>query len=325
MNDFTTTRPAVFETKDLDEARHRVGELFCRHQIRYSGKGRSLAFRQSFTPLAHMALSHVTYGEDVEIDAGEPEKWFMVHSTLRGRCAMRVGRKSVCGDPETEVVSSASLGLRMNWSADCSQLVLKVDHSALARRLCSLLDDDIRRPLEFNPELAAKEAAGYRRLLTFIGRETEQIDTFFQTALGHRHLEETVMTLLLMDFPNNYSDALKRPRGGATPRHVRAAEEFIRSNAAEPISVEETAAAAGVSVRTLYEGFQRFRHTTPMAYLKAVRQQAVRDELLVAPPSATVTDIAIKWGVTNLGRFAEGYRRRYGELPSETLRRSPRN
>lgn len=325
MKYIPTTRHPVFETKDLDEARHRVGELFCRHQIRYSGKGRSLAFRQSFAPLSRMALSYVTYGEDVEIDAGEPEKWFMIHSTQRGHCAMQVGKTHVCGDPETEVVSSASLGLHMNWSADCSQMVLKVDRSALERQLCTLLDDDIRRPLEFYPGVAGKDAAGYRRLLSFIGAETEQVDTFFQSTLGHRHLEETVMTLLLKQFPNNYSDALKTPPGAATPRHVRAAEEFIRTHAAEPISVEEIAASAGVPVRTLYEGFQRFRHTTPMAYLRAVRQEAVRDELLAAPPSATVTEIAVKWGVTNLGRFAESYSRRYGELPSQTLRRSARH
>ena len=178
----------LFETNDLDEARQRVGELFCRHQIRYSGKGRSLAFRQSFTPMTRMALSYVTYGEDVEIDAGEPENWFMVHSTLRGRCAMRVGRKEVCGDPETEVVSSATLGLRMNWSADCGQMVLKVDRAALERQLRRLLDDDIRRPLEFHPEVARSPGSGYRRLLTFIASETEQVDTFFQSAIGHRPL-----------------------------------------------------------------------------------------------------------------------------------------
>ena len=178
----------LFETNDLDEARQRVGELFCRHQIRYSGKGRSLAFRQSFTPMTRLALSYVTYGEDVEIDAGEPENWFMVHSTLRGRCAMRVGRKEVCGDPETEVVSSPMLGLRMNWSADCGQMVLKVDRAALERQLRRLLDDDIRRPLEFHPEVARSPRSGYRRLLTFIASESEQVDTFFQSAIGHRPL-----------------------------------------------------------------------------------------------------------------------------------------
>jgi transcriptional regulator GlxA family with amidase domain len=162
-------------------------------------------------------------------------------------------------------------------------------------------------------------------LLNFIAAETEQDSTFFQSAPGHRHLEDTVMTMLLMDFPNNYSSALMKPRDGACPRHVRAAEEFIRTHAAEAITVEEVAAAAGVAVRTLFEGFQRFRQTTPMAYLKAVRLEAVRDELLAAPPSASVTEIAFNWGVSNLGRFAQSYRRRYDELPSQTLRRSSRD
>jgi AraC-like DNA-binding protein len=322
LSNIPIARHLLFETSDLDEARERVGEIFCRHKIHYAGKGRGLAFRQNLVPMARMALSYVTYGADVEIDAGEPEEWFMVHSTVQGRCAMRVGRNEVCAHTETEVVSSATLGLRMNWSADCGQMVLKVDRSALERHLARLLDDEIRRPIEFFPEVARSPASGYRRLLTFIAAEAEEEDTFFHSALGHRHLEETVMTLLLMNFPNNYSRMLTNPPGGATPRHVRAAEEFIRTNAEEAITVDEIAAAAGVAVRTLFEGFQRFRHTTPMAYLRAIRLEAVRHELLVAPPSASVTEIAVKWGVTNLGRFAESYRRRYDELPSQTLRRS---
>ena len=87
-------------------------------------------------------------------------------------------------------------------------------------------------------------------------------------------------------------------------------------------TARDIAAAAGVSIRTLLEGFRHFRGTTPMAALRAMRLKAVRGELLVAAGRATsVTDIALKWGFINLGRFAEAYRKRYGELPSQTLRR----
>jgi AraC-like DNA-binding protein len=33
-----------------------------------------------------------------------------------------------------------------------------------------------------------------------------------------------------------------------------------------------------------------------------------------------VADVAFRWGFGHLGRFAEKYRERYGELPSETLK-----
>lgn len=325
MNRIPIARHLLFETSDIDEACQRVGDVFCRHSISYAGKGRRLAFRQNLAPMAQMTLSYVTYGEAVEIDAGEPENWFMVHSTVQGSCAMRVGRNEILAAADTDVVSSATYGLRMNWSADCGQLVLKINRGALERQLGRLLDDEIRRPLEFLPEVPSGPVSGYRRLLSFIAAEADEDETFFQSAAGGRHLEETMMTMLLMRFPHSYSRDLADPAGAASPRHIRAAEGFIRAHAEEPITVDEIAAAAGVSVRTLFEAFQRFRRTTPMAFLKTVRLEAIRDELLAAPPTASVTAIAMKWGITNLGRFAESYRRRYHELPSQTLRRSDRD
>lgn len=105
------------------------------------------------------------------------------------------------------------------------------------------------------------------------------------------------------------------------PRHVRAAEEFMRANAGEPLTLAEIADAAGVSVRTLTAGFRNFRDQSPMQQLRDIRMAAARNDLLQGPGNGSVADIALRWGFGNLGRFAGDYRRRYGETPSETLRR----
>ena len=99
------------------------------------------------------------------------------------------------------------------------------------------------------------------------------------------------------------------------------AEELIRSHPERPITVGDLIATSGVSARTLFEGFQRFRGTTPMALLRTVRLERVRADLETAPPSENIAGIAFKWGIVHLGRFARDYRRRFGELPSHTLRR----
>ena len=99
------------------------------------------------------------------------------------------------------------------------------------------------------------------------------------------------------------------------------AEELIRSHPERPITVGDLIATSGVSARTLFEGFRRFRGTTPMALLRTVRLERVRAELETVPPSENIAGIAFKWGIVHLGRFARDYRRRFGELPSHTLRR----
>jgi AraC-like DNA-binding protein len=47
-----------------------------------------------------------------------------------------------------------------------------------------------------------------------------------------------------------------------------------------------------------------------------------RDQLPVRlPDDLTVTDVAERWGFGHLGNFALHYRKRFGESPSQTLRR----
>jgi transcriptional regulator GlxA family with amidase domain len=64
--------------------------------------------------------------------------------------------------------------------------------------------------------------------------------------------------------------------------------------------------------------------TSPMAYLRELRLQAVHDELAIAEPgSIRVTEVAARWGFVHLGRFAATYRRQFAELPSDTLKSTP--
>lgn len=317
-------RHLLFQTNDLDEAREKVGDIYCRHRIDYAGRGRNLSVRQHLVRLRNMALSYVTYGEEVRIDAGEPGTFFMFHSIDRGHTEMRVGCSELVGSARMCTISSATLPLRMRWSANCGHLVLKVERPALERHLGELLSDVVVRPIEFSPELPAKSGPGmgYRRVIDFLSAELERDDTFFVSPLGIHHTEQTLMTLLLTTLPHNYAAALSAQASPAAPRHVVRAEEYIRAHAERPITIGEIAEAAGVSTRALFEGFQRFRGTTPLAKLRAIRLERVHAELKAGCPSSCVTDIALKWGFVHLSRFAQMYRSRYGELPSQTLRRS---
>ncbi len=315
-------RHLLFETTDLDEVCEKVGAVFCKHSIDFAGNGRSLSARQSLVSLGPLALSYITYGEEVFIDAGEPGNWFMVHSIDNGACEMQIGSEKVVGGPAMSVISSASLPLRMRWTANCGHLVLKIDRAALELHLAGLLDDSVTRPIVFEPELATGSQAGasYRRILDFALSEIEHDDSFFASPLGQRQLEKMLMTLLLTTVPHNYTPALTTPMSPAAPRHVMRAESFIRANVHLPISVNEIAAAAGVSVRTLFDGFQRFRGTTPLARLKAVRLERAHADLKSVDQTESITEIALKWGFGNIGRFAHSYKARYGELPSQTKR-----
>jgi AraC family ethanolamine operon transcriptional activator len=79
-----------------------------------------------------------------------------------------------------------------------------------------------------------------------------------------------------------------------------------------------------VSERTLHYAFQEVRGLTPMAYFRACRLNAVRQGLKTVADTASVQQIAQRWGFWHPGEFAAAYRRLFGELPSRTLTGEPR-
>jgi AraC-like DNA-binding protein len=105
-----------------------------------------------------------------------------------------------------------------------------------------------------------------------------------------------------------------------SPRGVLRAARFIDAHLEEPLSIGAVAAAAGVSGRTLHQHF-RDRGLSPMRYVRERRFSEVRRDLLLGDPRDSVTIIATRWGFSHLGRFAVEYRKRFGESPSQTLRR----
>lgn len=80
--------------------------------------------------------------------------------------------------------------------------------------------------------------------------------------------------------------------------------------------------ALGVSNRTLNTCCNETLGMSPHRYLKLRQMHLVRRALQQADPQATtVTVIATDHGFWELGHFAVAYRKLFGELPSDTLRR----
>ncbi|GFG54755.1 helix-turn-helix transcriptional regulator [Mycolicibacterium agri] len=131
------------------------------------------------------------------------------------------------------------------------------------------------------------------------------------------------MNSLLHLQPSNYHGDFVRPSERATLRVVRDAIEYIDAHLAEPLTMKTIANNIHMSIRSIQQGFRTQLGVTPIAYVRERRLVRVHDELADALPSdgAKVTAIATRWGFAHLGSFAAEYRKRWGESPSETLRR----
>ena len=106
--------------------------------------------------------------------------------------------------------------------------------------------------------------------------------------------------------------------------HVSLAEEIMRAHLDEPLTIGALAGMVGIGTRALQAAFAAHRGATPRGVLTEMRLDEAQRQLLSASPEETVTGIALDCGFTHLSRFADAYRRRFGELPSATLSRSRR-
>ncbi len=106
---------------------------------------------------------------------------------------------------------------------------------------------------------------------------------------------------------------------------IRHSQELLEERDGKLILVGELADSVGVSERTLRTVFNEYFGVGPVRYLQLRQLHQVRSALRSAEPEAvSVRDVLLRQGVRELGRFASRYRRVFGELPSETMRKKSR-
>lgn len=115
------------------------------------------------------------------------------------------------------------------------------------------------------------------------------------------------------------SDAGIPRRAGSRLRVVKRAIEFIRANLQEDIGIPEICTAACASRRSLQYCFEEFLHTTPQAYLRALRLNEARRRLK-QEADQPITLLACTMGFSSASHFTRHYRLMFNELPSQTQR-----
>jgi AraC-like DNA-binding protein len=106
---------------------------------------------------------------------------------------------------------------------------------------------------------------------------------------------------------------------GVHSRIVARAQNYIRTHLTDSISISAIARASFASQSTLYRAFHEVLDETPQSFIRKLRLNRIRHDLATEEEArCTITILANKWGVGELGRFAGWYRELFGELPSQT-------
>ena len=162
----------------------------------------------------------------------------------------------------------------------------------------------------------------WKTLTTYITHALSPAGSLARSPVAKANAFAHIASVLLATFPNSaLDDPATDVSATVSTRSVRRALAYIDDNAHLPITVDDVAEAAGVSLRSLQYSFRSTLGSTPSQRLRRVRLARAHEELLVADPGRdTVSRIAHQWGFAHVGRFARQYRENYGTSPLDTLR-----
>ncbi|MGE0219585.1 AraC family transcriptional regulator [Mycolicibacterium sp.] len=276
--------------------------------------------------LRNVSMLYLDLHVPVTIDIPESGRYYAVHMPLNGVAQVHHPASTFEANTMRSLVSSPGVPLRIECGVDAPQLVIRIEAQAMTAHLTRLIGRNLGRPLVFEPEfdLATEAAMRWHAAVQLVHTEVYHAGSLIQKGRGIGPVEELVMSSLLYLQPSNYHADVTQP-ASADPRRtvIQQAMDFIDEHLAERITMESLAQAVHMSVRSVQQGFRSELGMSPMAFVRERRLERVHEELTDALPSdgVTVTAVAERWGFHHLGSFAVEYRKRWGEAPSETLRR----
>ena len=163
------------------------------------------------------------------------------------------------------------------------------------------------------------------------GQFLDCLDRFFQRARSFQGPFDTGVCKvecyeLILAGLQSVIDAGLAASNSQSPRATRGtdvvckAKEFIAANLACELTADVIATSLGVSYRALNYAFLDALGVTPYQYLLTARLHGVRRMLKSSDP--TITEACFANGFSTPSRFSRQYKRLFGELPSETKKRS---
>jgi AraC-like DNA-binding protein len=237
---------------------------------------------------------------------------------VKGRCE---GIEGAAAPGEVTLLSQHDLP-HYSHAQDLIMTSVVMDPSIVAGVATGVPRDRAALPIRFLAFRPVNAAAGrlWKETVSYV-TNTVLAHEAIATPLVIGQASRMLAAVMLSTFPNDFLIASQTyDLTDHQPVLLRRAISYIESNAGNDIALADIAEAIHVTPRAVQYMFRRHMETTPLQYLRRLRLQHARRDLIAGDPMHnTVTDVAARWGFAHGGRFAGLYRRAYGESPNTTL------
>lgn len=317
----------IFYTEDLREATKLMGQALSPLSLRVAEEHLAgFAAGMHGVRLRNVSMLYFDLHVPVEVDIPRLGAYYAVHMPTNGSATVTCHGNTFEANSIRSFVTNPETSLTMRLELDSPQLLIRIEEPAMTAYLTRVMGHRLAHPLAFEPEfdLTTEAAMRWHAAVQLIHAEVLHPGSLVGRGQGIGPVEDLVMSSLLHLQPSNHHATFSSPaRPDKRGAVVQAAMDYLDDHLAEHITMASVASAVHMSVRAVQQGFHEQLGMSPMAYVRERRLERVREELMDATTAdgITVTAVAERWGFHHLGSFGGEYRKRWGESPSQTLRR----
>ena len=205
---------------------------------------------------------------------------------------------------------------------DTEVMAFTIDRALMAEHehimLAGLLDRILKQPVLPLPVPRYQAAVDRLQSLLCQALDSESLtdhDAFDETVLAH-----AIVGILFDLVQPDDEEGRTLPHMSTQSYIVRKSQEIALESDSDVLTVLDLCRRLKISRRTLQYSFQNIAGTTPTAYLRSIRLNAVRRCLMATPSTVRIGDASAQFGFWHFGRFSSYYHEHFHELPSQTPR-----
>lgn len=317
----------LFQTTDMSESRDYILSNTGTEEFELDKRACFSNFRHNNAVIGCSSMNALQWNcrESFVVKKVEKSSNYSFHFVTAGRCDVGQGRDQFTAKAGDVYVLHPAQQAQEHWIGDCQQLILRIKTDEIAAATTKILGHQLDDNLQFTALAADPGIAAWLHSLPQLRNDGggEAASLFDDLRVAY-HFEQSLIMMLLSGLSHSSSFDMARSRTTPAPYYVKRVETYFRENFANDITMDDIVIASGVSVRTVFYGFKRWRGTSPMGLLRDLRldkAQALLSQGQAGPRSVGAAAIAV--GLTNLSQFSKLYKARFGKNPSAALLEVP--
>ena len=325
-NIIATPHTIISNTKSFIDANHCLNKIIGPHELIDTADQQPLDFKFNGAQYNAMIMGELTYGKSIIFKTNKMNNmhYYCITRPKCGTPIFKKGQQTFYATQNNAAIVSPNEKFEIILEQDCIQSFISISKPLLENTLSNIISKPILEPIYFENIMFGdndKVSAWWNLVENFISSE----HPYHFNPLFHEirtDLEQILIKSLLLAQPHNYSHEIYKKYSEQDPEYFKIALDYIHHNICDPIDIDDLEKITGISRKILANIFKKKLNITLQSYIRYYRLQCIYNDLSKSNKDTNITSIALKWGISHLGRFSGEYKKLFGESPSNTIGKS---